>query len=636
VKPGRKSAGRSRPDRRASVSIDALLRQAETTWQRVSELHREAPGRDPETVNRLVQQLVEDLYTALDRLRTDEKDLRERNDALLESRAQERKRAEENALLLAQEQAARSEADAARQQIINIIESISDAFVALDHDARVTYVNRRAEQLLGRSRDELLGQISWEAFPELMESVFEREYRRAMEEGVSVSVEEFYPPLRGWVELHAFPTPDGLAIYFRNITGRKRAEANQRFLADASAVLAASIEYEETLGTVVRLVVPHLADSCVLHLRSDDGTLRRERILHVDPEIDARLRGALSRTPTEPPPPRSPVARVMESGKAELIPEMSDASLRDLSIDGDDLPTLRRIAPRSLLVLPLISRGRTFGALSLGASPPRQPYSDSDIALARDLASRAALAIDNARLYQAARESAQARQEILHVVSHDLRNSLNATLLHIDLLLGAVPDVDRRRRGRQQVEAIQRAAHHMHRLVEDLLDVENIEAGQLSINPEPLDPAAALEEALTTLQPLAETKAIELRLKRPADLPELCADRGRLQQVLANLIGNAIKFSPANRTVEVGALWRDRSREVLFQVRDEGPGIAPEDRRRIFERYWQGRSNAGGVGLGLPIAQGIVRAHGGRIWVESEVGRGSTFRFTLPLEEDRT
>jgi PAS domain S-box-containing protein len=542
---------------------------------------------------------------------------------------------EERARQLAAEQAARVEAEAARQQIVNILESISDAFVALDPEARITYMNHRAEQLLGRSRDELLGRVGWDEFPELKNSVFEREYRRATEQGVSVSIEEYYPPLRGWVELHAFPTPDGLTIYFRNITGRKRAEANQRFLAEASSALAASIDYEKTLDTVVRLAVPYLADSCILYMLSEEGTIQRAKSTHADPAADARLRETLRQVPADPHVPGSPISRVIETGEAEVIEEVPDTLIRTLATTPEHLQALLEIAPQSLLVVPLISRGRTFGVLSLGCSSSRGRYTRADVALSEELASRAALAIDNARLYVDAQHAAQARQEVLHVVSHDLRNSLNAALLHIDVLLAEMPEPARRARGPIHVEAIQRAAQQMQRMVQDLLDVETIQSGRLSVRLQPVEVPRLVEEAVETLRPLAADKHLELRVELDPDLPPLPADAGRIQQVLVNLIGNAIKFTSHSGRIQVQVTRGTDGAEARFRIADSGYGIPAGELPHIFTRYWQGahsRQIGRGAGLGLAIAKGIVEAHGGRIWAESQVGKGSDFYFTLPAE----
>jgi PAS domain S-box-containing protein len=546
----------------------------------------------------------------------------------------ERREAEANRVRLGEERAARGEAEAARQRIVNILESISDAFVALDRDARITYMNRRAEQLLQRPRAELLGRVAWECFPELLGTTFEREYLRATALGESVAFEEFYAPGRTWIELHAVPTPDGLTIYFRNITRRKEAESVQRFLGEVSDELAGSIDLRETLQRVTRLAVPKLGDMCMVYLLGAQGELRRAAAAHADPSKQEALDELLSATPVRSDATRSPVVRVVRSGEPELVPELDEAELIGYALDADHLHLLRLLAPRSMIAVPLISRGRTLGAISLACSEDDRCYDEADLALARELARRAALALDNARLYAEARDASRARQDILHVVSHDLRNALNALLLNLDILLVDAEPAEGGDGGRPQLQSIQRSALHMERLVRDLLDVENLETGRFAVHPQAVDAGALIAEAIQMLRPLASERRIELAAAADPDLPTVRADPNRLQQVLVNLIGNAVKFTPPGGRVTVSAEpLPTRAGGVCVSVTDTGIGIAEGDLPHVFDRYWQGeksRTSGRGAGLGLAISRAIIEAHRGTLKVESRPGEGSTFRFTLP------
>ncbi len=548
----------------------------------------------------------------------------------------ERLQAEERGRQLAAEQGARAEAEEGRARIVNILESISDAFVSIDDQARITYMNRRAEQLLNHPREELLGQIVWQAIPDLIGSTFHREYRRAVGEGVPVAFEEFYAPLKAWVEMHAFPTAEGLTVYFRNITARKHAEARQRLLAEASDALSASIDYQETLSAVAQLAVPGLADSCILYVLGENGDIQRARAVHTDPAGNELLQQVLRQPAPEVTSSTSPVARVLRTGRAELIEEESDAFYQAVATSAEHLDLLRELDVRSTIIAPLVSRGRTFGALGLSCTDARDSYTRAELELAVEFAARAALAIDNAWLYHIAREAARARQETLHVVSHDLRNSLNAMLLHVDLMLHNMPDVERRARGRNQVKAIQRSAEQMHRLVQDLLDAESIEAGRLAVSPVCSRVAPFLHHGIEMLKPMADAKSITLHLAVEPNLPPVSADHDRIMQVIGNILGNALKFSAPGAQVTVGAALIAPPGEVWFRVEDTGPGIAAADLPRVFNRYWQaqrGTYAGGGTGLGLAIARGIVLGHGGRIWAESVLGQGSTFYFTLPIAD---
>jgi PAS domain S-box-containing protein len=546
----------------------------------------------------------------------------------------ERREAQKNVLRLVQERTAREEAEAAGQRITNILESISDAFLALDSDARITYMNRRAEQLLDRSREELLGGSLWEHFPELRGTTFEQKYRDAVTRGEPVSLEEFYAPGRTWIELHAFPTAEGLTVYFRNITPRKRAEQAQRFLGRISDELAGSIDFRETVQCVAKLAVPQMGDMCVVYVVGEQGEVRRAAATHVNPHKQALLDHLLQATPIRTGFGDSPVTRALRSGEAELVGGVTDQALESYAADPEHLRTLQQLAPRSLIAVPLISRGRTLGVITLACSESARRYKEEDLAMARELARRAALALDNARLYAEAQQASRARHDLLHVVSHDLRNSLNALLLNLDVLLAETPEHERRTRSRPQLESIQRSAHQMERLVRDLLDVENLETGHFAVHPGVVDAAELVGETIELLQPVAAEKDLTLESDAASDLPLMRADPTRLQQVLVNLVSNAIKFTPPGGRVVV-SVRLDPAEEgmVRLAVTDTGIGIREEDIPHVFDRYWQGdhsRASGRGAGLGLAIARGIVEAHGGRIWIRSGESRGSTFLFTLP------
>jgi signal transduction histidine kinase len=226
-----------------------------------------------------------------------------------------------------------------------------------------------------------------------------------------------------------------------------------------------------------------------------------------------------------------------------------------------------------------------------------------------------------------AEQAARTRDEVLAMVSHDLRNPLNLVLTSGSFLLETA--VELRPEQREQLRMIHRASEQMNRLIEDLLQVSGIEAGHLPVDPQPVVVEPLVREACSLLQHAAEAKRIVLGCEVEEALPRVQADRDRILQVFGNLIGNAIKFTPEDGTVRVRAERGEA--EVRFRVTDSGPGIGPEDIDYVFDRFWQARrARAGGAGLGLAIARGIIVAHGGEMWVESEVGCGSTFVFTLP------
>lgn len=291
---------------------------------------------------------------------------------------------------------------------------------------------------------------------------------------------------------------------------------------------------------------------------------------------------------------------------------------------------------QTYLAMPLIHAGEKVGAITLHFKEAAA-LGASDRTFTSLLAQVTATALHRARSYDAEQERrrhaelvAQARAETLAVVAHDLRNPLSLLVTSTELLEEDL-DADRR----QQILLIaKRAGRQMNRLIGDLLDTVQMQSGRMSLVIEDLSVATVLHQADETFQPRAERRQILLTVIPPDENLFVRADALRVQQVLGNLIGNALKFTPADGYVTVRAVGGEN--DVTFYVTDSGPGIPAEQIPRLFEQFWQARHDKRGVGLGLAIAKGIVEAHGGRILVNSVVGSGSTFSFTLPRVKTST
>ena len=307
-----------------------------------------------------------------------------------------------------------------------------------------------------------------------------------------------------------------------------------------------------------------------------------------------------------------------------------------VTVDPEPLPKSRQrgSTSASFATLPLLlQRSAVGGALYVRGA---RPLSESDLAFLSAAADLLSLAWDQkaarereVRLRERAEALDRAQKELVAVVSHDLRNPLGAVLLGLSTLR-RWPRLDAQT-VREHLDTIHRAAERASKLVTDLLDVARLDAGKLELSLEPVDLGALVQEAAELMRPLLGERGIVCETRIEEDIPRALADRERVLQVLSNLIGNARKFAPENSLLSIAA-WREAG-EARCCVSDEGPGISAAPLPRIFDRYYQGPHGpaAHGAGLGLSIARGIVEAHGGRIWAESEPGSGSRFFFSLPI-----
>ncbi|WNG32157.1 HAMP domain-containing histidine kinase [Cystobacter fuscus] len=276
-------------------------------------------------------------------------------------------------------------------------------------------------------------------------------------------------------------------------------------------------------------------------------------------------------------------------------------------------------------------RGRTLGVVSLIAAWPGR-HDAADVALFEALVQRIAAAVDTAHLYEKAQEAVRWRDELLAVVSHDIKTPLLVVRLNAELLLKAAHEGEPHPRQERLMESILHSADHMRDLIAGLLDRSRLQGGPLPLVLEPLPVAELIEQVLPVLQPLAVSRALKLRVAVSPEARPVKADRERVHQVLTNLVGNALKFTPPGGTITLRA--RPVDGMVRFSVKDNGPGISPTDVPHLFERFWRSASaSERGTGLGLNIVKTLVEAHGGTVWVESQLGAGSTFFFTLPVAD---
>ena len=414
------------------------------------------------------------------------------------------------------------------------------------------------------------------------------------------------------------------------VAGRENAEGDLerlRLLAASSRLLAAAFDRTPPLQEVAELAVEWLADVALVETVGEGGVLRRVAFACSDEETESAALVAFG--PRMSAEADTPAGNVLDSGRAILI---EDYDAGALARGGSGLryeAALTACGAKSVLLVPLTSRGAPLGVLTLVSTKAARRFSTADLNVAQDLAARIGAALVNARLHERARWDVQARQDVLAFVSHELRNSLTGIFLNVEILVKSVPP-EEGGRGWKSVDRIRRGTHQMRRMIEDLLDVTSIESGRLAIDLGEHDVRGLFRDVAEMSGPLALEKEIAIRIEEPVVPLKLCCDRDRMMQVFANLIGNAVKFVPEKGTITLSAV--PSGSRVLVAVRDDGPGIPATRLPHLFQRYWQAEETASkGRGLGLFIAKGLVEVQGGAMWAESEVGVGSTFFITLPL-----
>jgi signal transduction histidine kinase len=411
-------------------------------------------------------------------------------------------------------------------------------------------------------------------------------------------------------------------------SGRQRLS----FLADASALLSTSLDYQETLRQVTRLLVPRLCELCSVVAVEPDGSVNQIAVHGVDPARAQALHDLQARYALRPGA-SSLVRRVLSTGQSEFLPVATDEILSTMTSDPAYRELVRKVLMRSIMIVPLNARGRTIGSMALISGDPARRFTSDELRFTEDLAQRTAMAIDNSRLYQRAQEIAQVQEEFISIASHELKTPLTTIKGYVQLLLRQVsrPDPSRERMA-PLLDELDRQVRRLEELVSDLLDVSRIEQGRLELRVEPMDLVQLGAEVVLRFESAPErTPAHQLVLDAPATVTGVW-DPARLDQVITNLLSNALKYSPDGGEVRLSIRQAGDVAEIT--VSDQGIGFASSERHRLFQPFMRGLgtpSTIGGTGLGLYIARRIVERHGGTITGDGAPGRGATFCVRVPL-----
>jgi PAS domain S-box-containing protein len=532
------------------------------------------------------------------------------------------------------------------QRLATTLKSIADAVIATDVHGRITFMNPVAEALTGWLFEEARGRALEEVFVVVSEddrAPIDSPVERVIREGLVVGLASNTALIARSGEIHSLEDSGapirgedgellGVVLIFRDVTQLRRADRRRRFLAQATATLAASNEYEQTLTNVVHLAVPRLADWCIVHVVDDDKVGPVPLAMsHVDPAKAAWVQAIEARYPDEPSATNG-LGRVLRTGEPELYPHVSAEFLVSRAKDTEHLRILHELDPRSIMIVPLVAQGRVFGAITFVVSQSTHRYDEADLAMAEDLASRASFAIDNARLLRELAEAVHLRDDFLSIASHELRTPLTPLQLHVQgmqRLLRRATDGMAPADLLTRLDSVARQIVRIEKLVDNLLDIARITGKRMLLHPEPVELEALVREVVGRHKDELVRAGCEAKVD--VECPIVGEyDRLRLDQVLSNLLGNAIKFGPG-RPIEIG-LVSAPSGAARLVVRDHGIGISEEDQRRIFERFERAVTSRhyGGFGLGLWIVRQIVEAMGGTVSVASVPGEGATFTVDVP------
>lgn len=526
---------------------------------------------------------------------------------------------------------------ASEAKFSGILGIAADAIISVDHTRQIVHFNRGAEEIFGYKAEDAIGRHLNILIPARYRQGHDGHMdnfarsaataRRMGERREIFGLRSDGTEFPAEASISKLVLPDGIlfTVVLRDITERKRAEEDERFLVAAQTDLAQTLDFDAATQTVADLPVPRLADACIVDIVTSGETLRRVVSTRQREDLTPALR-ALAEHPLTWDSP-SLIVDAIRRKRRDFVGVVDDEWL-EANEDAALIPHWRRLGAHSLLTLPLVAGDEAFGALTLIATDPAREFTTEARILADKFAATAATTLENARLYGVAQRATRARDEVLGIVSHDLRNPISAIAM-CARVLQENPPADPAQNA-QLLGTIRESTEWVNRLIQDLLDVANIERRRLSLELRPQDPAQIALQARHMFEVEASQHGIALDVEVPTNLPVVTVDGARVVQVLGNLLRNAIKFTPNGGRIVIQAARGETG--VVFSIRDTGAGISTSNQERVFDRYWHSSdgSRTRGTGLGLSIAKGLVEAHGGRIWLQSQAGQGSTFSFSLP------
>jgi PAS domain S-box-containing protein len=551
--------------------------------------------------------------------------------------------------ILARDITDRKQAEIDQRRLAAIVSTSDDAIVSKNLDSIVTSWNTAAEKMFGYTAQEMIGRsIRTIIPPELQKEEDEIlaklrkgqridhfETTRVTKDGRRLKVSVTISPIK-----NSKGQVIGASKIARDVTLAKQTETNLKFLAQASKELAASLDYEKTLANVAHLAVPHIADWCSIEILDKAGVLQQVAIAHKDPKQVKWAKALRKKTPPDMQS-KTGIPNVIHAGKTEVYPYIDDAMLVQSARDEKELALLRKMQLTSVIITPIFSNNKPIGAISFITTESRKRFTDADVRMAEELATRASLAIENARLYQEMQKELTQRKklekqkdEFIGVASHELKTPVTSIKSFAQILQYRFKKEGRETEA-ELLGKLDAQIDKLTSLIGDLLDVTKIEAGRMVFNEGSFAFDELVTETVEEMQRTTERHTLRIVGKTKK---ELFGDRERLGQVIVNLISNAIKYSPYTKEIIINSSVEKGM--VKLCVQDFGVGIAKDKQDKIFDRFFRvsgpGKETYPGLGLGLYISSEIIKRMQGKIWVESIEGKGSTFCFYLPLKPKKS
>ena len=511
--------------------------------------------------------------------------------------------------------------------------------VVIGNSGKIEFVNGQVIKWFGYTKEELLGKPMEFLMPEHQIGIHLQKRDEYMADPLKhpmgCTEKDFKGRRKDGSEFIASVTlsPSKIAeekivtAVIRDMTERHKWESEMQFLATTARMLAESFEDTDVLKKMAYLAVSEIADGCVVRLLGDDDKLYVAAVIHRDQNKQQSLESLVMSLEARGIR-LSNIDEALKTKVVQIRENLNEILKAEISLESREAQELEKLGPFNSAAIPLLVHGKILGVLHVLSEKSQRSFKETDIKFLEAIGTQVAISIENARLYKRAQLAIKQREEILAIVSHDLKNPLTSIKLNSQILAKIERDESKIT---VFADKIGRSTDQMQRMITDLMDFSKIQTGKLAIEKKWEKPNVVIEEVFEMMKDQAEEKGLKIFWEVDPKLPAIQCDKQRIGQALLNLIANAIKFTEKDGRIQISAV--NSPDGIRFSVADSGPGIPKEDLLKVFDRYWQAqRTQTLGAGLGLSITKGIIDAHGGKIWVESELGFGSTFYFVLPFQ----